>query len=100
MKQFSIDSQIDDLPISPEAFRVYFFLSRYTQQNNRWPSDALIGFKCFPDLIYGAAMRKLNEAIRELENWNLIYINYQDPSTESWRVVTDSSEWKRPGGAV
>ena len=45
-------------------------------------------------------MRKLNEAIRELENWNLIYINYQDPSTESWRVVTDSSEWKRPGGAV
>ena len=93
MKKFEIPEAIDDMPISPEAFRVYVAITRSVAEYQEFPSVERITARCFGKK-YALGKTHTNLALTELIKWNLIKGesgNYQ---------ITQPDEWKVPGGAA
>ncbi|WP_292854193.1 hypothetical protein [Nostoc sp. NMS8] len=72
-----IDSKLDDLPLTMEAFRVYSHLCRRADcDNNAFPSYKSIGEACFHGSFPGSSTETLRQkaiaAVSELVSWNLI----------------------------
>ncbi len=72
-----IDSKLDDLPLTMEAFRVYSHLCRRAGcDNNAFPSYKSIGESCFrgsfPNSPTDTLRRKAISAVNELICWNLV----------------------------
>lgn len=89
----SISPELDDLPLSPEAFRVYFSILCGIERDGQFPSISQITARCFGKK-YALGKTHTNLAMCELLKWNLIQGesgNYQ---------VTRPDEWKTPGGAA
>jgi len=75
-----VRSEVDDLGLSVEAFRVYGHLARRAGANNdAWPSYQSIGDTCFsgshPPLKPESRRRKAMRAVKELERRGLIKVN-------------------------
>lgn len=89
----SISPELDDLPLSPEAFRVYFSILCGIERDGQFPSVQQITSRCF-NKRYALGRTHTEMALRELIKWNLVKGesgNYQ---------VTQPEEWKVPGGAA
>lgn len=69
-----IHSELDDMGLSPEAFRVYAHLARRAGKDGRaWPGVQSIGDVCFPGLKHPDSRRKYtSRALAELEQMGLI----------------------------
>lgn len=96
-----ISPALDDLPLSPKAFRVYFYLVCHAAKSQAWPSYKAIGIHCFPFLSPSVAQVKAIEAVKELAEWKLICAEETRSSTgfpSNNYYLTDESEWKRPEG--
>lgn len=84
---------IDELPISPEAFRVYFAIARSVAEYETVPSVEEITARCFGKK-YALGRTHTTLALTELTKWNLI-------QGESDNLqVTRPEEWKLPGGVA
>ena len=94
MRSFSsIPESVDDIPMSPEAFRVYFAIARSVAEYEEFPSIERITARCFGEkYALGSTHTKL--ALCELTKWNLI-----SGESDIFRV-TQPSEWKTPGGVA
>ena len=93
MKKFEIPEAIDDMPISPEAFRVYVAIARSVAEYQEFPSIERITARCF-NKKYALGKTHTNFALTELAKWNLIKGesgNYE---------ITQPDEWKVPGGVA
>lgn len=106
-----IHSELDDLPISSEAFRVYCHLVRRCGRNGKaWPSITSIGNSCFSiDYPNSKITRRKHAmaAIKELEDMNLIEVTRNKPDHAENKVnvyrLTPKREWKKKrimGGSV
>lgn len=74
-----IHSELDDLPLSVNAFRVYAHLVRRVGRNGKaWPSYKSIGEHCFratiPDAQLSTLRRRAMEAVEELKRVGLISV--------------------------
>lgn len=74
-----VHSEIDDLPLSTNAFRVYAHLARRAgKENSAWPSYSSIGEHCFrssyPRAKEATLRRRAIEAVNELEQRGLIEV--------------------------
>jgi hypothetical protein len=97
-----IDSKLDDLPLTMEAFRVYCHLCRRAGcDNNAFPSYKSIGEACFrgsfPNSSSETLRRKAMAAVDELVCWNLITKATKkkldgSPSSNQYRL-TDIDDW-------
>jgi hypothetical protein len=97
-----IDSKLDDLPLTMEAFRVYCHLCRRAGcDNNAFPSYKSIGEACFrgsfPNSPTETLRRKAMAAVDELVCWNLITKATKkkldgSPSSNQYRL-TDIDDW-------
>lgn len=87
-----IPPQIDDLPISPEAVRVYVAIARTIAEHQEFPSVQQITSRCFGKR-YALGRTHTDMALRELIKWNLV----REGDTLQ---VTNPQEWKTPGGAA
>ncbi|MHC5745864.1 MAG: hypothetical protein ACYTXT_28995 [Nostoc sp.] len=97
-----IDSKLDDLPLTMEAFRVYSHLCRRAGcDNNAFPSYKSIGEACFRGSFPASPTETLRQkaiaAVSELVSWNLIT---KTPKTKSNGSVssnlyqlTDIDDW-------
>ncbi|MBD2535649.1 hypothetical protein H6G97_42285 [Nostoc flagelliforme FACHB-838] len=97
-----IDSKLDDLPLTMEAFRVYSHLCRRAGcDNNAFPSYKSIGEACFRGSFPASSTETLRQkviaAVSELVSWNLIT---KTPKTKSNGSVssnlyqlTDIDDW-------
>lgn len=91
--QIEIPLQLDDMPLSPEAMRVYFAIACHVQQYEEFPSIDRITARCF-NKKYALGSTHTNFALIELVKWNLIKGesgNYE---------ITQPEEWKIPGGVA
>ena len=97
-----IDSKLDDLPLTMEAFRVYCHLCRRAGcDNNAFPSYKSIGEACFRGSFPGSSTETLRQkaiaAVSELVSWNLItktYITKSNGSVSSNQYqLTDIDDW-------
>lgn len=100
-----VHSELDDLPISADAFRVYAHLARRRNKGAKvaWPSYASMGQKCFgsegikPD----SMRRRVIRAINELTGFGLIRVQQRARSdggnTTNHFHLTPRSEWNLPG---
>ena len=88
-----IPLQLDDMPISPEAFRVYFAIACHVQQYEEFPSIERITSRCFGKK-YALGKTHTNLALIELVKWNLI-----NGEPGNYRV-TQPDEWNVPPGGV
>ncbi|MCC5600534.1 helix-turn-helix domain-containing protein [Nostoc favosum] len=97
-----IDSKLDDLPLTMEAFRVYSHLCRRAGcDNNAFPSYKSIGEACFRGSFPGSSTETLRQkaiaAVSELVSWNLITktsITKSNGSVSSNQYqLTDIDDW-------
>lgn len=88
----TLPPELDDLPISPEAFRVYFAIATHIKKHEEFPSVQQITAKCF-NKKYALGRTHTDMALRELIKWNLV----QEGDTLQ---ITNPQEWKTPGGAA
>lgn len=88
-----IPPQIDDLPISPEAVRVYVAIARSIAEHQEFPSVQQITSKCF-NKKYALGRTHTTIALTELIKWNLIQGEADNLQ------VTHPEEWKVPGGVA
>ena len=98
-----IDSKLDELPLTMEAFRVYCHLVRRADNEYRkaFPSYRTISESCFrgsfPDSPIKSLRQKAIAAIKELVNWNLLIKEetYRADGSQSSNnyIITDISEW-------
>ncbi|MDZ7950650.1 hypothetical protein [Nostoc sp. DedQUE09] len=97
-----IDSKLDDLPLTMEAFRVYSHLCRRAGcDNNAFPSYKSIGEVCFrgsfPTSSTETLRQKAIAAVSELLSWNLITktsITKSNGSVSSNQYqLTDIDDW-------
>lgn len=103
----SIYYQVDDMPISPEAMRVYVHLVRRTGQNTTcWPSYASIGEACFSvgrKMTAESRRRAAMRALQELVKFNIVQIqkrqNEKGEPLPNVYVLTEFTEWILPGGS-
>ena len=99
---------INDIPLSPEAFRVYFHLFCLIEREQKTqPSYREIGLHCFPSMEEDSARNKAIRATKELIDWNLIKVEKikTDRGFHSNNYeLTNNSEWQMPcvksGGTV
>lgn len=89
----TIPLQIDDMPLSPEAFRVYFAIVRSLSEHQEFPPIERITSRCFGRK-YALGSTHTNLALTELTTWNLI------KGTPGNFEITQPSDWKNPGGAT
>lgn len=83
---------LDDIPLSPEAFRVYFSVACHIAEYGEFPSVERITARCFGKK-YALGRTHTDMALRELIKWNLV----REGDTLQ---VTNPQEWKTPGGAA
>lgn len=84
MRSFiSIPESIDDIPMSPEAFRVYFSIVRHVVENETFPSVEQITGKCF-DGRYALAKTHTRRALAELIKFGLVG---GDIETENYSLI-------------
>ena len=109
-----VHSELDDLPLTCEAFRVYAHLARRAgRDNNAWPSYASIGRSCFA-LDYpkspGTQRNHAINAVKELVTAGLIekvanQTKHGDPGTnhysltpkKQWRISKEQQEMETGG---
>lgn len=88
--KLEIPLSLDDLPLSPEAVRVYVAIVRSIAEYQEFPTIERITSRCFGKR-YALGKTHTNLALTELVKWNLVKGepgNYQ---------VTQPEEWKVPG---
>ena len=99
-----ISTALDDLPISSEAFRVYFHLLRRVGKNDKaWPSYRSIGCHCFPSMKEESARSKAIRSVKELVEWNLIRVENVQTNQgfhSNHYYITNDSEWKDPSDVI
>lgn len=88
--KIEIPIQLDDCPISPEAFRVYFAIARSVAELQEFPSVRSITSRCFGKK-YALGQTHTRLALVELIKWNLVCVE-----NENYRL-TSPEEWKIPG---
>ena len=84
---------IDELPISPEAFRVYFHIARSVAEYETVPTIEQITAQCFGKK-YALGRTHTTLALTELIKWNLVK---GEPGSYQ---ITQPEEWKVPGGVA
>ena len=95
MKSFiSIPEVVDDLSISPEAFRVYFCVVRHIVDNETFPTVKQITQKCF-DGRYALKETHTRLALRELTKFGLVS---GDIETEDYALI-HPDKWEVRGAA-
>jgi hypothetical protein len=102
--QTYFDSNLDDLPLTTEAFRVYCHLIRRAGADEvAFPSYKSIGLICFagsyPHSSQATLKGKAIAAVKELVSWNLIektlrYREGTNENTSNIYTITDLSEWR------
>lgn len=92
--KIEIPLSLDDLPLSPEAIRVYFAIARSVAEYQEFPSIERITARCFGKK-YALGKTHTNLALTELLKWNLIK---GEPGNVY--VITQPEEWKVPGGVA
>lgn len=90
----SIPYKIDDLPLSVNAFRLYFHLCKYVQLNTGvFPSYEFIADDCFRKAYPNEKAAVLTEwaiaAVEELVSWNIVA---RETHLNAY-ILTDESEW-------
>ena len=94
MNNLEIPPQIDDLPISPEAVRVYVAIARNIAEHQQFPSVQQITSRCFGKK-YALGRTHTTLALTELVKWNLVK---GEPGSYQ---ITQPEEWVFPmGGAA
>ena len=97
-----IHSELDDFPLSAEAFRVYAHLVRRAGKSRKaWPSYQNIGETCFrasyPNAAKSTLKIKAIDAVRELVAHRLIVIEHQTAAagdaTSNIYHITPRSQW-------
>jgi hypothetical protein len=96
-----MDSKLDDLPLTMEAYRVYCHLCRRAGcDNNAFPSYKSIGEACFrgsfPNSPTDSLRRKAIAAVNELIAWNLIHKtsrSFDGLQTSNHYSLTDMEDW-------
>ncbi|WDD36152.1 hypothetical protein PQG02_31210 (plasmid) [Nostoc sp. UHCC 0926] len=96
-----MDSKLDDLPLTMEAYRVYCHLCRRAGcDNNAFPSYKSIGESCFrgsfPNSPTDTLRRKAIAAVNELICWNLITKTSRENNglqTSNHYSLTDMEDW-------
>ena len=96
-----MDSKLDDLPLTMEAYRVYCHLCRRADcDNNAFPSYKSIGEFCFrgsfPNSPTDTLRRKAIAAVNELICWNLITKTSRENNglqTSNHYSLTDMEDW-------
>ncbi|MBC1277663.1 hypothetical protein GNF10_17290 [Nostoc sp. UCD121] len=96
-----MDSKLDDLPLTMEAYRVYCHLCRRAGcDNNAFPSYKSIGEFCFrgsfPNSPIDTLRRKAIAAVNELICWNLITKTSRENNglqTSNHYSLTDMEDW-------
>jgi hypothetical protein len=100
-----IHSELDDLPLTAEAFRVYAHLARRAGKDNcAWPSYPTIGEQCFrpsyPAASTETLKRKAMAAVKELIAYGLIVreLRLADDGGNATNVyhLTPRHKWKQP----
>lgn len=91
--KIEIPCLMDDLPLSPEAFRVYFAIARSVAEYQEFPSVERITARCFGKR-YALGRTHTNLALTELVKWNLVK---GEPGSYT---LTQPEEWKVPGGVA
>ena len=84
---------LDDMPLSPEAFRVYFSVACHIAEYGEFPSVERITARCFGKK-YALGRTHTTLALTELTKWNLIK---GEPGSYQ---ITQPEEWKIPGGVA
>ncbi|BAT56701.1 hypothetical protein NOS3756_57130 (plasmid) [Nostoc sp. NIES-3756] len=96
-----MDSKLDDLPLTMEAYRVYCHLCRRAGcDNNAFPSYKSIGEACFrgsfPHSPTDSLRRKAIAAVNELIAWNLVNKtsrSFDGLQTSNHYSLTDMEDW-------
>jgi hypothetical protein len=96
-----MDSTLDDLPLTMEAYRVYCHLCRRAGcDNNAFPSYKSIGEACFrgsfPNSPTESLRRKAIAAVHELLAWNLVTKTSREKDgwqTSNHYSLTDMEDW-------
>jgi len=84
MRSFiSIPESVDDLPLSPEAFRVYFSVVRHVVENETFPTVEQITGKCFGRQ-YALRETHTRRALSELIKFGLVSC---DIDTENYSLI-------------
>lgn len=84
MRSFiSIPESVDDIPMSPEAFRVYFSVVRHIVEYETFPSIDQITGKCFGKQ-YALAKTHTRRATTELIKFGLVG---GDTETENYSLI-------------
>lgn len=101
-----VHSEIDDLELSTNAFRVYGHLARRAGRDNiAWPSYATIAEHCFrpsyPKAKDSTLRRRAMEAVRELQEEGLIEAEHrfrgdQGHTSNAYRLLTLGERDERP----
>jgi len=84
---------LDDIPLSPEAFRVYFSVACHIAEYGEFPSVERITARCFGKK-YALGRTHTTLALTELVKWNLVK---GEPGSYT---LTQPEEWKVPGGVA
>jgi hypothetical protein len=103
-----VHQDIDDLPVTVEAFRVYMHLARRSGKDNvAWPSYTSIGEHCFrytyPKVQSASLRRKAIRAVKELEKAGVILVHRRKTighgkkgNNSNVYKILPLSEWKNP----
>jgi hypothetical protein len=98
-----IHSELDDLPLSPNAFRLYCHLARRAGPGIAWPSYQTMGDKCFSTESDNAGTRRTwtIKAMKELVAFGLVKKELRQDEVKGNKsnvyYLTPRSEWKAPG---
>lgn len=91
--KLEIPCLMDDLPLSPEAVRVYVAIARSVAEYQEFPTIERITARCFGKR-YALGRTHTTLALTELLKWNLVK---GEPGSYQ---ITQPEEWKVPGGAA
>jgi hypothetical protein len=97
-----IHSELDDLPLSPNAFRLYCHLARRAGTGTAWPSYQSMGDKCYATLAESGGRRNLAiKAMKELVDLGLIKKELRQDEIKGNKsnvyYLTPRSQWNTPG---
>jgi DnaD/phage-associated family protein len=96
-----IHSELDDLPLSPNAFRLYCHLARRAGTGTAWPSYQSMGDKCYATLAEGKSRRNIAiKAMKELVDLGLIKKEMRQDEIKGNKsniyYLTPRREWADP----
>jgi DnaD/phage-associated family protein len=97
-----IHSDVDDLPLTPNAFRLYCHLARRAGNGTAWPSYQTMGDHCFRTESDNAGTRRTwaIKAMNELVDLGLVQKELRSDEIKGNKsnvyYLTSRSEWKPP----